>query len=238
MVQFADRADAGRRLAQQLEGLRGQDAVVLGLTRGGVPVAHEVATALDLPMDVGVVRKLGAPARPELAMGAIGEGGFTVIDPGVVRRVQVSRQDLEAVARRERAVLESRVALFRHGRRRLDLADRTVVVVDDGVATGSTAKVAAQVARHLGAARVLLAVPVAPVEVADGLEGFDQVVCVATPRPFVAVGQYYRDFSPTTDAEVVALLDRVHGHGGPRRGGRARGQPRASALRRVRSPLK
>lgn len=207
MAEFADRVEAGRRLAQRLEPLRGRDAVVLGLPRGGVPVAFEVATALDLPLDVIVVRKLGVPFQPELAMGAIGEGGFRVVDADLISRARISSHDVDAVERRERSVLDARVARFRRGRERVDLTGRIAVVVDDGVATGSTARVACEVARHLGAAQVVLAVPVAPIETVEGMAGFDEVVCVSTPRPFVAVGQHYRDFAPTSDDEVVALLD-------------------------------
>lgn len=221
MVVFADRVEAGRRLAERLEPYRGHDAVILGLPRGGVPVAFEVAAALDLPMDVIVVRKLGIPFQPELAMGAIGEGGFRVLDRDLVGRAGIASQDVDAVERRERKVLEARVTRFRRGRERVDLAGRTAVIVDDGVATGATARVAGEVARHLGAARVVLAVPVAPVEVAHGLAGFDEIVCVATPRPFLAVGHHYRDFSPTTDDEVVVLLDAAERR---RRGGRAAGE--------------
>ncbi|WP_406831342.1 phosphoribosyltransferase family protein [Pedococcus sp. KACC 23699] len=204
---FADRAEAGRRLSHRLGWLRGQDVVVLGLPRGGVPVAFEVATALGLPLDVIVVRKLGLPFQPELAMGAVGEGGYRVLDTELVRRAQVTPRELDSVERHARRVLQDQVTRFRRGRPPVDLTGRTVVIVDDGVATGATARVAAQVARHLGAGRVLLGVPVAPAQVADGLEGFDQVVCLATPQPLVAVGVHYRDFSPTSDDEVVVLLD-------------------------------
>jgi putative phosphoribosyl transferase len=203
---FSDRVEAGRRLAERLEHLQGQDLVVLGLPRGGVPVAFEVATALGAPLDVVVVRKLGVPFQPELAMGAIGEGGFRVVNQPVLDRARITLDELTAVESREREVLEARVALFRRGRERVDLHGRVAVIVDDGVATGSTARVACEVARHLGAAKVVLAVPVAPVETARDRVGADEFVCVATPEPFFAVGQAYRDFSPTTDEEVVALL--------------------------------
>jgi putative phosphoribosyl transferase len=207
MVDFADRREAGRVLAERLEQLRGRDAVVLGLPRGGVPVAFEVATTLDLPLDVIVVRKLGVPFQPELAMGAIGEGGFRVVDPDLIRRAGITPQELDEVERRERKVLDTRVARFRRGRERVALAGRVAVVVDDGVATGSTARVACEVARHLGAAKVLLAVPVAPVETLRDKAGADEIVCVSTPQPFLAVGHHYRDFSPTSDDDVVFLLD-------------------------------
>lgn len=207
MREFSDRVEAGRRLAGRLGHLRGQDLVVLGLPRGGVPVAFEVAKALGAPLDVIVVRKLGLPFQPELAMGAIGEGGFRVLNQAVIDRARVAPEDLTAVERREREVLRTRVAQFRRGRERVDLTGRVAVIVDDGVATGSTARVACEVARHLGAAKVVLAVPVAPIETVQEKAGADELVCVSTPQPFFAVGQAYGDFSPTTDEEVIVLLD-------------------------------
>jgi len=207
MVVFADRVDAGRRLAKRLEPLRGQDVVVLGLPRGGVPVAFEVATALGVPLDVIVVRKLGLPFQPELAMGAIGEGGFQALDQDLIHQAQIARHELEEVERRERQVLAARVARFRRGRERVDLKDRIAVIVDDGVATGSTARVACAVARHLGAAKVVLAAPVAPAEMVRSMVGADELVCLSMPRPFLAVGHHYDDFSANSDDEVVVLLD-------------------------------
>lgn len=207
MFEFLDRADAGRRLGQRLVGLRDRDVVVLGLPRGGVPVAAEVADALNAPLDVIVVRKLGVPFQPEVAMGAIGEGDARVLAPRVIALSRVTEEDLARVERNERELLESRVARYRKGRPRIDLNGRTVIVVDDGIATGSTARVACQVARKLGAARVILAVPVAPARVIPSLTEADDVVCLAFPRNFQAVGYYYHDFSPTEDDEVVQLLD-------------------------------
>ena len=203
---FDDRHDAGRHLATLLQDLRGQDVVVLGLPRGGVPVAYEVAQSLHAPLDVVVVRKLGLPGQPEVAMGAIGEGGFEVLDRDLVARAGVTAVQVEAVRRRERAVVDARVALLRRGRDRVDVAGRVAVVVDDGLATGATAHVACEIARHLGAARVILAVPVAS---PDGLAAAvaDETVCVATPASFLAVGYHYRDFTATSDEEVVRLLD-------------------------------
>jgi putative phosphoribosyl transferase len=206
MEGFDDRVDAGRHLARRLEHLRGEDVVVLGLPRGGVPVASEVATALGAPMDVIVVRKLGLPRQPELAMGAIGEGGFEVLDRDLIARAGVDAGRLRDVEDRERDSLDARVARFRRGRERIDIAGRAAVIVDDGLATGATARVACAVARHLGAARVVLAVPVAPRETLDAMEDADEVVCVSTPPEFRAVGHHYRDFTPTTDEEVVAHL--------------------------------
>ncbi|MBT2596697.1 phosphoribosyltransferase family protein [Arthrobacter sp. ISL-72] len=204
---FEDRVEAGRRLGERLGYLRGQDIVVLGLPRGGVPVASEVAIALDAPLDVIVVRKLGVPFQPELAMGAIGEGGARVLDKNIISHVRVTETELAAVEERERAVLESRLSRFRKGRTRADLGGRTAVIVDDGIATGSTARVACRVARELGAAKVVLAVPVAPADTLADLTEPDEVICLATPRRFNAVGSHYRDFSPTDDDEVVVLLD-------------------------------
>ena len=216
MIVFADRVDAGRQLARKLEPLRGQDAVVLGLPRGGVPVAFEVATALDLPLDVIVVRKLGVPYQPELAMGAIGEGGARVLDSRVLAATRVTADELAAIESRERAELEARVVRLRRGRDPVDLAGRIAVIVDDGIATGSTARAACAVARHLGAARVVVAVPVAPVEAVHGLPEADELVCLDTPRRFAAVGQFYASFPQVEDDEVVRLLrDRPEPPGGP-----------------------
>ena len=207
MIMFADLVDAGRQLAVRLEYLRGQDVVVLGLPRGGVPVAFEVAAALDAPLDVIMVRKLGVPIQPELAMGAIGEGGVEVLNAEVLTHARVTEEQLHTIERRERAMLEARVALLPRDRERVDLNGRIAVIVDDGIATGSTARVACEVARHLGAARVILAVPVASAESVRDLAEADEVVCVLVPRWFMAVGNHYRDFSPTGDAEVIVLLD-------------------------------
>ena len=207
---FADRADAGRRLADRLRHLRGAPVVVLGLPRGGVPVAFEVARALGAPLDVIVVRKLGVPFQPELGMGAIGEDGVRVINPEVIRLARVSEKELGAAEARERAELDRRAARYRGGRPCQPLDGRAAVVVDDGIATGSTARAACQVARAHGAAQVVLAVPVAPPEWQDQAKGdADELVCVQTPELFSAIGQFYADFSPTTDDEVVSCLQRA-----------------------------
>jgi putative phosphoribosyl transferase len=204
---FADRADAGRRLAARLEYLRGEPVVVLGLPRGGVPVALEVARALGAPLDVIVVRKLGVPFQPELGMGAVGEDGVRVINHEVVREAGVRAGELAAVQGREQAQVEARAARYRVLRAREPLTGRVAVVVDDGIATGSTARAACQVARAHGAARVVLAVPVAPRGWEARIAGAaDELVCVDTPRDFYAIGQFYADFSQATDDEVVACL--------------------------------
>jgi putative phosphoribosyl transferase len=204
---FFDRAEAGRRLAALLGHLRGEDVVVLGLPRGGVPVAAEVARALGAPLDVILVRKLGVPVQPELALGAIGEGGVRIINPDVVEVTGVTGTEIAVVEARERAELERRAQRFRGGRPPVPLAGRTAVIVDDGIATGATARAACQVARAHGASRVVLAAPVAPPSVRAALAtAADEVICVETPRRFLAIGEWYTDFAQTTDTEVVALL--------------------------------
>jgi putative phosphoribosyl transferase len=211
-VMFRDRVDAGRRLAGELERrhLENEDVVVLGLPRGGVPVAFEVAHALAKPLDIIMVRKLGVPFLPEFAMGAIGEGGVRILSRGVLQSAQVTGPELAAVEGRERAELERRSRRYRGDRPPVALVGRTAVVVDDGIATGSTARAACQVARALGAARVVMAAPVASrTSLTDLSEICDQVVCLEAPEPFYAVGEWYEDFSPTSDAEVEALLQRA-----------------------------
>ncbi|HWM95855.1 MAG TPA: hotdog fold thioesterase, partial [Streptosporangiaceae bacterium] len=206
-MRFRNRADAGRRLASRLEGLRGKDAVILGLPRGGVPVAAEVARALAVPLDIILVRKLGVPNQPELGMGAIGESGARVINPDVVRYAQVSEAQMAEVERRERAELQRRALRFRGGAPHEPLVGRIAVIVDDGIATGSTARAACQVARAQGAATVLLAVPVAPLGADVAMRGdADEVICLEMPERFLAIGEWYEDFAQTSDEEVVALL--------------------------------
>lgn len=207
---FTDRADAGRRLAARLEYLRSEDPVVVGLPRGGVPVAYEVAGALGAPLDVILVRKLGVPYHRELGFGAIGEGGARVIHDDIVRMSRVDEDDLAEVERSEAAELARQAGRFRGGRPRIELRDRTVVVVDDGIATGATAEAACRVARAQGARRVVLAVPVSPPSAAEALrQEADEVVCLSTPETFFAVGEWYRDFGQTPDETVVALLARA-----------------------------
>jgi putative phosphoribosyl transferase len=208
MIAFKDRVGAGRRLAGALDHLRGTDLVVLGLPRGGVPVAFEVARALRAPLDVIVVRKVGVPWQPELAMGAVGEDGTSIVHTGVVRQAGVDPTTLAAAQAHASEEVARRVRFLRRGRSRMPLDGRTAVIVDDGVATGSTARAACQVARAHGAARVVLAVPVAPAAAVAALrEVADEVVCLSRPRWFGSVGRFYDDFSPTTDDEVITLLD-------------------------------
>ncbi|MFJ9952243.1 phosphoribosyltransferase family protein [Kitasatospora sp. NPDC091207] len=206
-VHFTDRTDAGRRLAALLGHLGGPGTVVVALPRGGVPVAAEVAAALGAPLDICVIRKLGVPRQPELGMGAIGEDGVRVLNDQVIRLAGVTPGQLAEVEVRERAELERRARRYRGGRPPADLRGRTVVVVDDGIATGSTARAACRIVRARGAARVVLAVPVAPEEWTDRLAGVaDELVCVRTPSPFYAIGEFYDDFSQTGDEEVLRHL--------------------------------
>ncbi|WP_438853630.1 phosphoribosyltransferase [Agromyces sp. M3QZ16-3] len=204
---FRDRADAGAALLDRLGAFRGEDVVVLGLPRGGVPVAAAVAEGLGAPLDVIVVRKLGIPGQSEVAMGAIGEGGVRVIDDGLVRRARVSEARFAEVERHEQQTLDRRVAQLRGGREPEPLIGRTALVVDDGLATGATAEAACEVARARGARRVVLAVPVAPKDAASRVPSADAVVAVEVPDWFMAVGQAYADFRQTTDDEVLAFLE-------------------------------
>jgi putative phosphoribosyl transferase len=204
---FANRLAAGQDLAGRLEHLRDRHPVILGLPRGGVPVAAEVAAALSAPLDVIVVRKVGMPGQPELAAGAIGEEGARVINDRVMAYADPA--EVAQVEAAERTELESRVAEWRSGAPPVPLTGRTVVIVDDGIATGATAAVAAHVARARGAAHVVIAVPVAPPGAAETLRAAaDEVIVALAPSNFAAVGQWYVDFSPTSNDEVTRLLAR------------------------------
>ena len=209
MQQFQDRRDAGRQLASALDGYAGRaDAVVLALPRGGVPVGYEIARALGVPLDVLVVRKLGVPGQPELAMGAIASGGIRVIDRRIVETIGIPDRVLEAASERERAELERRERAFRGDRPPRDIRDRIAIVVDDGLATGSTMRAALDAVRTRGPARVVCAVPVAPPETCAALrQHADEMICLVTPPDMYAVGLWYEDFAQTEDDEVRALLD-------------------------------
>lgn len=207
MRAFEDRSDAGRQLAGKLDHLRQEHPLVLGLPRGGVPVAAEVADLLDAPLDVLMIRKLGVPHHEELAMGAIGEGSVKILNHGVISSNQVTTAQLEQVEALERRELERRVVQYRGNRRPIVLDDRLVVVVDDGVATGASARAACSIARARGARRVVLAVPVAPADWATSMgRSADEYVAVLTPSRLLAIGQWYDDFSQTTDDEVIRML--------------------------------
>jgi predicted phosphoribosyltransferase len=203
---FPNRCAAGRELGAELARLDLQRPVVLALPRGGVPVGYEVAHLLGAPLDVLVVRKVGAPGQSELAIGAVASG-VTVFDDEMLSMLGIGADYFEAAARRERLEAQRREAVFREGRPPLDLRDRTAIVVDDGLATGSTMLAAVAVARKLGAAHVIVAVPVGARQACDRLaERADRVVCLTTPEPFGAVGYWYTDFTQTGDAEVRHLL--------------------------------
>ena len=206
---FRNRTEAGRLLVAELAHYKSKpDVVVLGLTRGGVPVAAEVASALQAPLDVIVVRKLGVPFQPELAMGAIAGDGTQVLDKDLVHALGISGQDVDTVVAKERAELERRERLYRGGRPPLNLKDRVAILVDDGLATGSTMQAAVAFARRRLAKRIVMAVPVAAVEAVDKLrEQVDQCVCLASPEVFIAVGVWYENFLPVNDAEVIKLLE-------------------------------
>ena len=205
-MRFRDRADAGRALATRLTHLSGTNPVVVGLPRGGVPVAAVVAAALGAELDVVLVRKIGAPEREELAVGAIGEDGVTVRNDAVLRELGISWSDLTDRIEHERAEIRRRAAVLRPGARP-DLRGRTVILVDDGIATGATVVAALRVLRDLGATRIVLAVPVAPPESLAALAPLaDEVVCPMTPKRFAAVGQWYDDFTQVPDDQVRTLL--------------------------------
>jgi len=211
MNTFADRRAAGRSLGTLLQHYCGRhDVLVLGLPRGGVPVAAEVAEMLHAPLDVVVVRKLGAPGVAEFAIGAIASGGITIVNDGIQPLLERTPA-FERVISRERAELRRRETLYRNGRLPLDLQGRTVILVDDGAATGASMRAAAAVARRLGARRIVAALPVAPQDVLCLLRSeCDEVVCAFTPEAFRCVGEWYEQFEQTSDTEVAALLWRAH----------------------------
>ncbi|MDL4774755.1 MULTISPECIES: phosphoribosyltransferase [Thermomonosporaceae] len=207
---FTDRAEAGRVLAGRLVPLGLDDPVVLALPRGGVPVGYEVARRLDAPLDVLVTRKIGYPPQPELGVGAVAEGGGPVFDAGLLRRLGLGEDDLAGTLAAERAELDRRVRAYRGDRPLPGLAGRPVIVVDDGLATGGTARAALRAVRAGGPARLVLAVPVGAAGTVRDMEAeADTVVVLAAPSDFQAVGQWFVDFRQLTDADVVAALDRA-----------------------------
>jgi len=217
-MRFINRTDAGRQLADRLVLYAGRsDVIVLALPRGGVPVAHEVAWRLGAPLDVFLVRKLGVPGQPELAMGAIAEGGVEVLSDDLIHELGVPPTVVQDVAVRERLELERRAVLYREGRALPTVRNRTVILIDDGLATGSTMQAAVAALRRLGPARIVVGVPVGAADTCDRMEGLaDEVVCLVTPEPFQAVGLWYETFSQTTDDEVRLLLARQRGALGSR----------------------
>jgi putative phosphoribosyl transferase len=211
-MRFRDRSDAGRRLAARLADLPTDGLVVLGIPRGGVPLAYEVATALGVPLDVLLVRKVGLPAQPELAMGAVGEEGVRIVNDDVVRNEHVGAAEFDAVASRERDELERRARIFRAARPRVPLSGRTALIVDDGIATGTTMRAACRVAYAHGAQGVVVATPIAsPGAIARLRDEADDVVTLDRPERFRAVGEFYDDFTQLTDDDVVRLLAREQG---------------------------
>jgi predicted phosphoribosyltransferase len=210
---FRNRTDAGRQLAERLSHYAGRDdVIVLALPRGGVPVGYEVAEALGAPLDVFIVRKLGLPGHEELAMGAIASGGVRVLNDRVVGAFRPSDKVIQSVEAEERRELERREREYRGGRPPLDVRGKTVILVDDGLATGSTMRAAVAALRRLGPARIVVAVPVGAAETCEEFtEEADEAICAQEPTPFYGVGMWYEDFSQTTDEEVRELL--AHGTG-------------------------
>ena len=209
-MNFDNRADAGRKLAGQLKRyVNEKNVIVLGLPRGGVPVAFEVASALNAPLDVFVSRKLGVPGQEELAFGAISSGGVRVLDPEIVQAAAVSDLQIERITAREKVELERREATYRGGRPPLEIAGATVILVDDGVATGSSVRAAISALRQMKPQRIVLATPVIPAATYQRLRTeVDDLVCVVMPEGFYGIGQFYEDFSQVTDEEVINLLRR------------------------------
>jgi putative phosphoribosyl transferase len=218
---FHDRTDAGQQLAVQLMTYANSpDVVVLALPRGGVPVAYEVAQALNAPLDVFLVRKLGLPGQEELALGAIASGGVTVLNSEVVDALRIPNDVIEKIAAQEQRELERREWLYRDDRQPPDVRGKTVILVDDGLATGASMYAAATALRELGPDRIVVAVPTAAPETCDAFrDAVDEIVCAITPDPFYAVGLWYEDFSQTTDDEVRDLLARAQSLAARERGG-------------------
>ena len=218
---FRNRTDAGRLLAERLEDLRTESPVILGLPRGGVVVAEPVARSLDAALDVIMVRKLGVPYQPELAMGAIGEGGVKVVEESVVAATGLRARQIEQVEHRERAVLDARIDEYRQWRPPVPLERRVAVIVDDGIATGATVRAACQVVSVRAALKIIVAVPVATTEAVRRIRAVcDQVICLHTPARFGAIGLFYADFHPTDDREVRRILldAAARDEGGPNQG--------------------
>ncbi|MHA3771280.1 phosphoribosyltransferase [Verrucomicrobiota bacterium sgz303538] len=209
---FEDRRQAGQELARHLSAYAHRDdVVVLAIPRGGVPVGYEVATALGLPLDIFVVRKLGMPGHEEYAIGAIASGGVRVLNPDVRFGLSGNSDMVDEVTERETKELDRREQLYREGRPPLDLHNKVALVVDDGLATGSTMRAAVSALRHRGAAKIVVAIPVAPPETCEVLQDeADEVICVSAPENFMAVGQFYVEFSQTSDDEVKDLLTRAN----------------------------
>lgn len=208
---FGDRVDAGRRLAEKLRAYANrEDVVVLGIPRGGVPVAFEVAAALNAPLDVFLSRKLGVPGQEELAFGAVATGGVRVLDQELIEAVGISKQEIEQITQKVRAELERRERVYRGARPPLNLEGKVAILIDDGIATGSSMRAAINALRQLKPARVVVAVPVAPLSTCNRLKSdVDELICVHMPESFYAIGQFYADFSQVADEEVTNLIHRA-----------------------------
>ena len=208
---FGNRAEAGRKLAEKLRSYaKRNDVVVLGIPRGGVPVAFEVAAALDAPLDVFLSRKLGVPGQEELAFGAVATGGVRVLDQELIEAVGISKQEIEEITNRVRSELERREHAYRGSRPHLQLEGKIAILIDDGIATGSSMRAAIDALRHLKPARIIVAVPVAPLSTCHRLRSeVDELVCVHMPEAFYAIGQFYDDFSQVADEEVTSLIQRA-----------------------------
>lgn len=208
---FRDRRLAGEQLAKALRHFKNEDAVVLALPRGGAPVAYEVARQLGLPLDVMVCRKLGVPGHDEYAFGAIAEGGVRFIDEEIVRSLGLSATQIEMVQNQESKTLQDRVQLFRPTAKGLNLIGKTALLIDDGVATGATARAACLAAKKMGAKRVVVGVPVGPIGTEASIREADEVVCLSHPALFMAVGNHYEQFEQVSDDEVLQILERARG---------------------------
>jgi len=208
---FGDRVDAGRRLAEKLRAYANRDdVIVLGIPRGGVPVAFEVAAALHAPLDVFLSRKLGVPGQEELAFGAVATGGVRVLDQELIEAVGISKREIEEITHRVRTELERRESAFRGKRPPLDLEGKIAILIDDGIATGSSMRAAINALRQHRPARVVVAIPVAPLSTFHRLRSeVDELICVHMPESFYAIGQFYADFSQVADEEVTALIHRA-----------------------------
>lgn len=219
-LRFEDRREAGQHLAERLSRYAGEDILVLGLPRGGVPVAYEVAKKLNAPLDIFTVRKLGVPGHEEYAMGAIASGGVRVLNDEALRELGITAAEIEDAIEEEQEELERRETLYRRDRPAPTLEGRTVLLVDDGMATGASMTAALKALRQHNPARVIVAVPAASRTVCEQLEALvDEVVCGITPEPFMAVGVWYEQFEQTTDQEVQELLDRAEAFGGAQTAG-------------------
>jgi putative phosphoribosyl transferase len=212
MVPFKDRRDAGRKLAQKLSAYAGQqNGLILALPRGGVPVAYEVALTLNIPLDIFIVRKLGVPGREELAFGAIASGGIRVLNSDVVRMLSIPDEVINFVAKRELQELQRRESIYRGDRSSLEFRDHTVILIDDGLATGASMRAAVAGLRSQNPARVVIAVPAAAPETCEAFKAeVDEVICAITPELFYGVGRWYEDFSQVTDEEVRVLLEEAN----------------------------